>query len=196
MASADLRVLFLLLYGAACAAGGFWGGYQWRASLTPAESTAPAAERRIDGGAVVLERSPPGTAEERALPTVPVPEQAVPERRVRVVIQPIPVEATCPDPPSCVVDLSLVREGDGRRVVAISPTGAVIGGLDVPLIPLGQPTAGRWAAGVAYHTRDGSAGAWLERDIGRVVVGLDLHPQHMAGQGTTLAAVVRVGWRF
>lgn len=196
MASGQLRVILLLIFGAMCGAGGFWAGYEWRDSLTRTESVTPAAERRIDDGAVVLERSPRGTAAERELPPVPIPDGATAERRVRVIIQPIPVPVECPQPPKCIVDLALIREGDGRRVVATSPTGAILGGLDVPLIPLELPAQARWAAGVSYNPFEGAAGAWLERDVGPAVLGLDVYQRRIDGREPDLAARIRVGWRF
>jgi hypothetical protein len=88
------------------------------------------------------------------------------ERSVHVDVKP-----TAPDCPLCSVDLTLVRMNDGsRRVVASSTTGEVVTGIDIPLLPA-DPNL-KWAAGVSYGQ---GWGGWLDRDIGRLRVGIELN---------------------
>lgn len=103
-------------------------------------------------GSVVLTRVPVDKIPDP--PAHQLPKGAVEERRVHVVIRPyaVPVQektsaageaelkpsecrevisaATCPP---IHVDLSLIRDATGRRVVASSPDGDVIEGLDIPV---------------------------------------------------------------
>jgi hypothetical protein len=52
-----------------------------------------------------------------------------------------------------------------------------------------------WAAGGSYGT-EGQAGAWVERDLGRVRIGLDILRRPLAAGNSTLEAVARLGWSF
>jgi hypothetical protein len=91
------------------------------------------------------------------------------------------------------VDLSLVRESDGgARVLASSPDGVVVGGLDVPVEPIILPEPEkRWGAGLSYSPVDRTSGVWIERDVWRVRVGLDVN---QAANG--IDARVRMGVVF
>jgi hypothetical protein len=72
------------------------------------------------------------------------------------------------------VDLSLVRNGNERRVIASSPDGTIVSALDIPieagLIP---PPPLKWAAGLSYSTQR-ETGVWLEHDIGRLRLGAEV----------------------
>lgn len=52
-----------------------------------------------------------------------------------------------------------------------------------------------WAVGGLYGT-DSSLGAWVERDLGVVRVGVDVVRRPIAGGQTTLEAIARLGIRF
>lgn len=133
----------------------------WNKPVKVAEQPA-AAERQADGS-LVLERKP----DAKAKPAHAIPKGGKAERVVRVDVQ--PDRADCP---ICTVDLTLVRmPDDTRRVIASSPTGTVLGGLDVPIVPLVIEKDHPWAAGVSRGTGDESWGLWLDRDIGPVRIG-------------------------
>jgi len=147
------------------------------------ELDTPAPQVRQADRSVVAERAPD------AHPPAPrhiIPQGFHEERRESVVIAPAPAAS------SVEVDLSLVSNGTERRVVASSPDGEVIKAIDIPIEPaLLPPPPKPWAAGLSYDTRH-AVGIWLERDVGRLVVGgaLSRLPDGRA------EAQVRVGVRF
>jgi hypothetical protein len=72
------------------------------------------------------------------------------------------------------VDLSLVRTPDnGRRVIASSPDGKILSGVDVPLEPVAVPRIPTWTlSAIAVADLDGvRPGALLTRRLGPIVVG-------------------------
>lgn len=144
------------------------------------EDVSPQAAQSLPGGAAVLERKP------TTKPSKPKKPGTKVERDVSVTVK--------PDQPECepaTVDLQLVRDGEGRRVIASSPDGKVISGLDMPVEPAKFSESHPWAAGLSYGT-DRSAGGWIERDIGRIRAGVDLIRQ-ADGQAQARA---RVGWSW
>ena len=86
-----------------------------------------------------------------------------------------------------------MRDGDGgQRVIASSPDGEVVGGVDVPITPaLIVPEPKRWAAGISYAPAEKSGGVWIDRDIARVRLGAELVQQDGGISGR-----VRVGITF
>lgn len=162
------------------------GGYWLKSTDMPrAEVVTAAPEVRQADGSVIAERQPlskPTPAPHR------LPKGASEERRVSLKVKP-----RQPDCEPVRVDLSLIREGDGRRVVASSPDGEIISALDMPIVAALMPAPARpWAAGGSYDPIQRRYGAWVERDIARLRVGADV-VQTETGQ---LKAMVRVGWRF
>jgi len=176
MIRADLLLAAAIL--ALAVAGGIWLG---RASVpVPVpEIVAPTPAQSLPAGAVVLERKP-------ASATVkPIKPGSKVERAVSVTVQP-----TREDCPPVTVDLQLIHEDGGRRVVASSPDGRVIAGLDVPVTPaLIMPDRREWAAGLSCDpTRcKETAGVWVDRDLGRVRVGVEARPGEIRA---------RVGWTW
>lgn len=115
-----------------------------------------------------------------------IPKGYVEERREAIVVAPAPAAS------SVEVDLSLVRNGAERRVVASSPDGQVVSAIDIPIEPALIPPAPKpWAAGLSFDTRH-AVGVWLDRDVGRTVIGVALS---RLPDGKT-EAQVRVGMRF
>lgn len=173
-------LLFALLL--ACAALGWW----LKSTDMPAPEVITAAPQRTQAdGSVVAERRP--QAKPQKLPHK-LPRGSTEERRVAVTVQP-----TRDDCPPVRVDLSLVREGDGRRVVASSPDGQVVSAIDVPIEAAFIPPPPRpWAAGISYDPVNRRSGAWVERDLARLRLGVDVQ------QGDTgeLRFVARAGWRW
>lgn len=172
---------------AALGVGGVLGYWLKSTDVPRPEVIAPAPAVRQADGSLVAERRP-ATPSEAKKPPHQIPKGAREERRIAVTVQP-----TRPDCPPVRVDLSLVREGEGRRVVASSPDGQVVQALDLPveraLIP---PPARPWAMGASYNPLTERAGIWVERDLAWLRIGADLI-QDERGQ---VAAMVRVGWRF
>ena len=154
---------------------------QWPAKPIP-EIITPAPQVIQADHSVIAERAP--DAHPKPPPHV-IPKGYVEERRETV-------HVTSDVPKKDVeIDLSLVRNGNERRVIASSPDGTIVSALDVPieagLIP---PPPKKWAAGLGYST-EREVGVWLERDIGRLRLGAEV----AKGQGKPRAEV-RVGLAF
>jgi hypothetical protein len=183
--AAWIVALFLTL---AIFAGAVW--WMLRIDVPPSMTEWPVDEVRQDDGSLVIERT---ATTPTARPKQHVPAGAKVERIVQVIVQPDAVPAAGQPRPPVTVDLSLVRESDGgRRVLASSPDGVVVGGLDVPVEPIILPEPEkRWAAGLSYSPIANTSGVWIERDVWRVRVGLDVH---QAANG--IDARVRVGVVF
>lgn len=177
-----LKLALALLAVMLIAAGGAWLGYKLTPHSVPEVVTAAPAQTQVDGSQVV-QRAP--DAHPRPPPHV-LPKGAVEERRDTFVAAPAAGAS------SVQIDLSLVRMPDnGRRVVASSPDGTIVSALDVPIEPgLVPPTPRPWAAGLSYGT-DRAVGIWLERDVGRLRLGVEV----AKGAGAPRAEV-RVGVSF
>lgn len=165
-----------------CAALGYW---LKSTDMPRAEVVTAAPAVRQSDGSLVAERAP---SAKPGKPPHQLPKGAKEERRVAVVVKP-----KQPDCDPVRIDLSLIREGDGRRVVASSPDGTVVSALDVPILAgLVPPPARPWAAGGSYNPITKRAGVWVERDLARLRLGADV----MQGETGDLTAMVRVGWRW
>lgn len=149
----------------------------------PEVVTAAPMVRQADES-VIAERAPDAKP---APPRHMLPKGAVEERRETIVISPAPAAS------SVEVELSLVRMPDnGRRVVASSPDGQVVSAIDIPIqIGLAPPAPRPWAAGLSYGTSR-SIGLWVDRDVGRLVLGAAV--QRL--QDGHAEAQLRVGVRF
>jgi hypothetical protein len=201
-------IIYLLLALAALisAAGLGW----WLGQPDPVVEK-PAAEQRQADGSVVLERRPDAAAKPAQL----VPQGAKVERVGRVTVQPPRIGDDLPangrgflgsssDPCQPVtVDWSLVREPDGgRRMLASSPDGTIIGGVDVPIETAAPPPKPlRWAAGISWSPANETAGLWIERDVPlfstAARVGLDLNQERaLPGSSAGTDLRVRVGLAF
>ena len=175
----------------------------WSLKRATPEVYAPAI--RNEDKSLVLEKKPMADAK----PAQQVPKGAVVERVVYVEVQPHgpsgEVKPTTPGsivtepqvgpsslPSTVRVDLTLYRLKDGtRRVVASSPDGDVVGGLDVPVEDAKpQPKELKWAAGGVYGTTawgDKAVGVFLDRDIKFLRTGVELTKN-------TYALSSRTGW--
>jgi hypothetical protein len=200
----------------AAAALGWWLGQP-----APVVET-PAAEQRQPDGSLVLERKPDAEAKPAHL----VPAGAKVERVGRVTVLPAarhrdsdvahggmasgdaPNSTTnyskfySGDPcPPVTVDWSLVREPDGgRRMLASSPDGTIIGGVDVPIETAAPAKPLRWAAGVSWSPSNETAGVWLERDVPlfnkAARIGVDVAQMRHADSAAGTNLSVRLGIAF
>lgn len=146
-------------------------------------SVEPAPAQSLPSGAVVLERKP------ETQTIKPIKRGTTVQRQVTATIQ--PSKADCPP---VTVDLQLVKDADGDRAVVRSQDGTVIGGLDVQAASLKIDVPRVWAAGLSCdpaRCRD-TAGAWLDRDLGRVRVGAEVLRESTGKP----AARVRLGWSW
>lgn len=166
---------------AAIAGAGLWWITRPPAPVPEVVTPAPAVVQADHS--VVVERAP--DAHPKPPPHM-LPKGAVEERRDTFVAAPAAGAS------SVQIDLSLVRMPDnGRRVVASSPDGTIVSALDVPIEPGLVPPPLKWAAGMSFDTRH-AVGIWVDRDVGRLVVGGALS---RLPDGKT-EAQVRVGVRF
>lgn len=179
---------------AVIAIGLLFGAYMFgvRTSAPKPEVTAPAAAQSMPDGGLELKRDPNAGPD---LPKIATPKGSTVERRMQVVVQPKskPVinaksEAVCPP---VTVDLALVKQDGGRRVIASSPDGKVVGGIDVPIEPALIPEEHKWAAGLSVG-HDKNPGVWVERDLGRFRVGAEV----IRTQDSKLTARARIGWAW
>lgn len=205
-------IVWAAILAAGIAAGLGIGWKLWRPKPTPQATYQPAIQQQ-DGSQVVEVKPDPHTK-----PPHQIPHGATVEDVVHVTVQPTQpaVEPLHPsssaasgvaDPPAkppCPpvrVDLSLLRMEDGtRRVVASSPDGQIVGAVHIPVeAAKPQPKMLRWAAGGSWNPSDRTYGAWLERDLGPLRLGADLHQVRepvTTGGRVTWAGMIRAGIRF
>lgn len=155
-------------------------------------------EVRQTDGSVMLER------DTDAKPEAPAPElPSKPKRTVVVKVKPKPepkpepvkpgTDGFCPAPREChalTVRLDLVDKDKGQRVIASSPDGEIVGGIDIPSVPLEVHRKMPWAAGVTYasdRNGDNVIGGFVDRDFGPFRLGVEADQD---------AIRVRAGVRF
>lgn len=169
----------------------------WLGQPRPVQETAAPEVRQADGS-VVLERRP----DPHAKPKQQIPRKAKVERVAQVTVQPDAIAEPSKPCPPVTVDLSLIREPDGmRRVLASSPDGQVVGGLDVPVeSALSPPAPKRWAAGLSWSPSDQTVGIWIERDVpvfSKVVrVGAEVNQARAAVGAPGIETRLRLGLAF
>jgi len=153
-------ILGMLVFMAA-----FVGVVAWWMNRTESAPEPAAPEVRQSDGSLILERQ---ATTPTARPKQRIPPAAKVERVAQVIVQPeAPAPAAGQPCPPVTVDLSLIREQDGgRRILASSPDGKIVGGIDVPVEPINlvEPRK-RWAAGLSWSPLDRTSGIWVERDI-------------------------------
>lgn len=194
-----------LIFGAGMTAGWkIWGPKQAKQEVYAAPVTQ-------QDGSQILEKKPQADAK----PAQQVPKGATVERVVQVTVQPdaphsfpgrsesdalVPADPARPPCPPVRVDLTLVRMPDlTRRVIASSPDGKVVGGVDIPVesaAPAPRPL--KWAAGASWNPTNRTYGGWVQRDIGPLLVGLDVLQQRVPDpiSRVTWSAQIRAGIRF
>lgn len=175
-----LKYFWTFIVGAFIGAGACtW----WNAPKHAIETAA--IEQRQGDGSLIVERT---ATNPKAKPVHTIPKGGKAERVVRVDVQ--PERADCP---VCTVDLTLVRMPDDMlRVVASSPTGSVIGGLDIPAVPLLSDEQHHWAAGLSRGTGEESWGGWLDRDFGVLRIGIEANKTDV----DKVEGRIKIGVRF
>lgn len=173
-------------------AGGLYIG--WRLyGPKPAKPETYAASERQQDGSLVLERKPDAKAKPKQI----IPKGGHIERVMEVVVKPNPltsvVETPTPPCPPVTVDLSLVKmPDDSRRVVASSPNGEIVGGVDIPVESARPaPAMPKWAAGLSVNPIDRTSGLFIDRDLGPFRIGVELNKP-----STGFDARIKAGVRF
>lgn len=191
---ADLVILLLCIVAGAAIT---W----YVARPKPVVETPAAAEKQSDGS-IVLERT---ATQPTAAPKMELPKGGKLERTVSVTVQPeahfkmpTPGQAAIEQCPPVSVDLALVRMPDqSRRVVASSKDGDVIAGLDVPVDTPALDEPKPWAAGLSYDPIKETPGVWVERDLWRVRLGLEVaQTRQQIGGPAAVETRLRVGFTF
>jgi hypothetical protein len=188
-------VIDRLLLSLATLAAGFGLAWWLFAAPTPKPEPAAAAVTQADGS-LVIERAAQAP---KTKPVHATPKGAKVERVVQVKVQPRAADPAAPAasvPKPVTVDLSLVRLPDQtRRVIASSPDGDIVGGLDIPVEPVPYVAPRPWAAGLSYGPLDRSVGVWVDRDIGPLRAGVEVVQRREPGR-SSIEARVRIGIRF
>jgi hypothetical protein len=160
--------------------------------------TAKPAETQADGS-TVIERAPTTpTAKPRQI----VPKGAQVERVGSITAQgatPDEIKACTSIPcPPVTIDTSLVRLPDGsKRVIVSSADGTILKGVDIPVETQELPEPKLWAAGVSLDPLRQTMGAWVERDVARVRLGIEINQTRPNLAGPVGAEIrVRAGWVF
>lgn len=148
---------------------GLFVGYSTYYKPPVVEKYAPAV--RQHDGSLVLEKKPAA----KPIPRQEIPKGSKVERVVSVTVRPTPRAGigrpevskggeACPD---VTVDLTLVKNADDTRsVIASSPDGEVIAGVDIPRAVLPKDSdRPKWGIGVTYYSNRAFS-ARVERDLG------------------------------
>lgn len=165
-----------------------------------------AKETRQKDGSLILPKKPQADAK----PKHEIPKGVVVERIAQIIVSPnVPTHvpsspslespsATVPLCPPVTVDMTLIRQKDGtRRIVASSPDGQVIGGVDIPVESAAPAKVLKNAAGASYNPVGKTYGLWYQRNIGPAVLGVDAFQQKAPVTGAkSFGVMLRLGIRF
>lgn len=149
--------------------GTTWGKRDASAPVTQPAPTLPKGSTRSRTAEVVV-RVKPKTTEQ--------PGQACPQ-------------VTCPDV-ALRLDTATAEDGSSRLAGLISEDGEIVSLNDHPVAPAVMSRSLPWAAGATYTKELEAAGAFLERDVGRLRIGGSL----AYGQEAKLVTEIRLGIRF
>lgn len=185
--------LIALALGGACAGLGWWFGQPAKV----VESAAP-AETQPDGS-IIVERRPDAKA--KAKPKQKIPKGATVERtgEFEVVGGGLKIDGVLKPCPPVTIDTTLIRNADGsKRVIVSSPDGEITRAVDIPVETAAPPPEPKkWAAGVSYNPVKQTAGLWIERDIWRARLGLEINQARQVISGpTNTEARLRLGVTF
>lgn len=192
----------VVLLGAGVMAGMALGWSLWKPKLAKMEFYA--AEVKQKDGSKILEKKP----QSEAKPMQEIPKGAKVERIVKVTIQPklAPIPTVGPSTPASgspspvTVDLTVLRMPDNSsRVVASSPDGTVISGVDIPVQPAKESKILNWQAGASWNPGDRTYGVWAARSAGPLILGAHIFQEripNLVGGGTKLQGQILIGVRF
>ncbi len=138
------------------------------------ETAAPAVVQA--DGSVIAEKAPDASAKPKQI----IPKGARVERifQVKAKGQGIKLPSgETKDCPPVTIDMSLVRQEDGsKRVLVSSPDGQISKSLDIPVENVTAPAeAKKWGAGILFNPVSQTGGVWIDRDIGRIRLGVQLN---------------------
>jgi hypothetical protein len=208
-------IAWAVVLASGIAAGLGIGWKLWSPKAPVVETYAP--EVKQPDGSVILERKPMTPTEANKVVHLPqLPKGAKVEREVEVVVQPdqpagpvsprpsgsdVSAEPARPPCPPVRIDLALVKmPDDSRRVIASSPDGKVVGGVDIPTLPdAPAPRVTKWAAGGVYGVASGggrSMGAFIHRDLAFIRAGAEVTHDTFTNLPGQWSARAMIGVRF
>lgn len=156
-------------------------GYKIYKPKTRIETYQP--EIRQADKSLILERKP---GFEISKPIIPPGSELT--RQAEIIVKP-------KDCPEIRVNLALVRLPDSSfRVIANSPDGTIIGGVDVPISTQDPGVDPKWAVGGIY--KPNGYGLFIERTLGALVIGIDLTRNKEILDRYTMDYALRLGVRF
>lgn len=175
----------LLLLFCGLLIGGYIGWLLHPESPLQREDTSPAVAVRQNDGSLVAQRV--AASKPSAAPHA-LPKGSREQRRIAVTVQP-----RREDCPPLRLDLSVVEQDSGRRVIASSPDGTVLDALDLPLLAdyVSTPRR-RWSTGASLDLDRTRPGLWLDHDLGRFRIGAEL----MLEENGALQARAKLGFIF
>lgn len=189
MADGVRLMKFLIVVALSLAAGLFLGLRLHSAPVQVMEASAPAV-RQADGS-LILERKPDASA----VAPMQIPSSAKVERLAKVTVKPrlVASAASAVDCAPVSLDLALVRmPDDTRRMIASSPDGDIVVGVDIPVLPTISLAPPKWAVGADWPIGTRQVRPRLEYDAGpRIRLGGSVWEQ-----GGKPAALLTVMWRF
>jgi hypothetical protein len=170
----------------------------------------PAPAEKLPDGSSLLERR---ATDPRATSGMAVPKGAKVERVARVTARATPSQTAPTDwlrhmglsdreladlCPPVELDLSLLRMPDqSRRLQVRAVDGEILGGHDIPVETSYTAQPRKWAGGVSYSPPQQAWGAWIDRDLERVRVGLEInHSRSAPGDPGTVDARIKLGWTW
>jgi hypothetical protein len=215
-------IAWAVVLASGIAAGLGIGWKLWSPKAPVVETYAPPVKQ--PDGSLVLERKPQADAKAPQQ----IPKGAKVERIVQVTVHPNPGpeplppsafdvsanDATLgsdrsttadrqprPPCPPVRIDLALVKmPDDSRRVIASSPDGKVVGGVDIPTLPdAPAPRVTKWAAGGVYGVASGggrSMGAFIHRDLAFIRAGAEVTHDTFTNLPGQWSARAMIGVRF
>ena len=137
---------------------GYYAGFQANKPIQVQETYKPAITQT--DGSVILERKP----DAKAKPKQTIPPGDTVERIVSVEVE------TAEPTTHVAVDLTIVSEPDGgKRVVASSPDGRIIGSTDIPVAPILIPRVQNWTVGGLYSPSTRRYGGFVQYKKGPYV---------------------------
>ena len=210
------RTTVLVSYAGAVVVGLCLGWALWHPKPAPVETPAPQIIQR--DSSLVLQRAPDahakpgmivpngGTVERIVHLTVQAhPETTAPHAPVSTISgTTMPLPATIPRLPAPTgdsvtitcppvqIDLVLVRLADGtHRVIAKSPNGAILSGVDIPVTNVAVPRSLAWSAGPVYNIGSRGWGGAVTRDLGPFRLMGAVTQQQGGGAAVLVGAMVR-----
>lgn len=152
------RYLIYTILVLSSASIGYYAGYKVTKPSQVQETYKPSIIQ--SDGSVVLERKPDAKAKPKQI----IPPSSKVERIVSVEVE------TEKPTTHVTVDLTVVSEPDGgKRVVASSPDGRIIGSTDIPVAPILIPRVQNWTVGGLYSPSTRRYGGFVQYKKGPYV---------------------------